>query len=267
MPTYAIGDVHGCYEQLQALLERIEYDPESDRLWLVGDLVNRGPQSVEVLRWAAGQGKRVRAVLGNHDLHLLALARGAIKRRGRRRLDQVLEAPDGPKLIKWLSKRPLLYREGDWVMVHAGLMPSWSLKRAERLAREVEKALRSRKGKKLLARYYKRPRARWRKSMTDLERLRVALAAFTLLRTCKPNGTLCLRHSGPLWAAPRGAKAWFLHDHKRKKRATVLFGHWAALGLHAGPGVYGLDTGCVWRGRLTALRLEDGEVFDVPGLS
>lgn len=264
--TYAIGDIHGCYDQLQRLLELIRYDPQVDRLWLTGDLVNRGPQSTEVLRWAVNQGDRVTAVLGNHDLHVLALERGVLEPNGKRTVEKVFQASDRDTLIDWICNRPLLHRQGDWVLVHAGLMPCWTIEQAQSLAQEVEGALRGPKGDKLLAAYYKRRQARWRNDLTELKRHRVGLAAFTLLRTCAPDGTLFTEFSGAMWEAPKGAKAWFSYPKRESIDAKVVFGHWAALGFHTEPGIVALDSGCVWHGRLTAMRLEDERVFDVAGL-
>lgn len=271
MATYAIGDVHGCYQTLQALLERLPFDPSRDRLWLVGDLVNRGPDSLEVLRWAKRTsdelGERFVCVLGNHDVHYLARAAGAAGPRDKDTLDPLLAAPDRDELVDWLRDLPLLHRDGDRVLVHAGLLPSWSPERAEKLAREVEAAIRE--GDGVLARYAARPRP-WSAELPEPERLDQALAVFTLVRTLDPRGVPLADFAGPPEQAPAGATPWFRVPGRRNAGAFIVFGHWAALGLHrsrsgsSGEGVvHALDTGCVWGGWLTALRLEDEEVFQV----
>ena len=245
MATYVVGDVQGCFITLERLLARIEFDASRDRLWLVGDIVNRGPNSLEVLRFARELEDVSVVVLGNHDLHLIARSRGARERKRRDTFDDILEAPDRDELIEWLSRRPLLHREGDVVMVHAGLLPGWSLDEAESLARKAEKKLRDARLAPL------------GKSM------RTVVDAFTRLRTCNEAGDMCLEFAGPPEQAPKGYRPWFeLADIPAG--ATVVFGHWASLGLHLGTNTVGLDTGCVWGGALTALRLEDRQLFHEP---
>jgi bis(5'-nucleosyl)-tetraphosphatase (symmetrical) len=266
MATYAIGDIHGCFETLRRLLRRISFDPRQDRLWFVGDLVNRGPRSLEMLRWAAEQGDRIVVVLGNHDLHLLARAAGVAEIKKRDTLEAVLEAPDRDDLLAWLQNRPLVHRDGDLLLVHAGLFPSWGLADAERLAREVEERLRSDKAKELLAAGGEKRADRWQQDLKREERLRVALAGFARLRTLDDQERMCPDFSGPPREAPRGCRPWFSVSHRRSAGATVLFGHWAALGLHVADGVAGLDTGCAWGRELTALRLEDRGIFQEPAV-
>jgi bis(5'-nucleosyl)-tetraphosphatase (symmetrical) len=261
MATYVIGDVQGCFTTLDRLLRRFDFDERRDRVWLVGDMVNRGPDSLEVLRWAKAMGKAVTAVLGNHDLHLLALAEGVREPRRRDTLDAVLEAPDREALLEWLTGRPLLHREDDFVMVHAGLLPQWSLDEAEALAWEAQESLRSRRRYQLLERLPDRERVRrFDSSLTDSERTRLALDVFTRLRTLTTEGELCLDFTGAPKDAPVGCRPWF-DLCSFPPPVTVLFGHWARLGLYVGRNAIGLDTGCVWGGRLTAIRLEDRQVF------
>jgi bis(5'-nucleosyl)-tetraphosphatase (symmetrical) len=255
--TYAIGDVHGCFLTLRRLLRRISYDPRCDRLWLVGDLVNRGPRSLEVLRWAADQGDRLTVVLGNHDLHLLARAAGLARARRRDTLEEVLAAPDRDDLLAWLRQRPLLHREDGFLLVHAGLLPAWTPAEAERLAREVEEELRGARAGRLLARLRAAPPRPWRASLTAGARRHLALAAFTRLRTLRQDGRLCDDFTGPLEEAPRGCLPWFDLPGRRSAGETVIFGHWAALGLLLRDDLAALDTGCVWGRELTALRLDD----------
>jgi bis(5'-nucleosyl)-tetraphosphatase (symmetrical) len=261
MATYAIGDVQGCFITLERLLRRIDFDPNRDRLWLVGDLVNRGPASLQVLRWAKSMGRSVVAVLGNHDLHLIARAEGVREPRKRDTFDDVFDAPDGKALLDWLMGLPLFHREGEFVLVHAGLLPQWSLEEAEALAWEVQEALRSRRRYALLQLMEEGgSELRFGPDLPERERVWLALQVFTRIRTLKPTGELCLEFDGPPAHAPDGCRPWF-ELYSFPPGTTVVFGHWAALGLHLGRNAVGLDTGCVWGGSLTALRLEDRQVF------
>ena len=279
--TYAIGDVHGCFDSLQALLERLPLRMDEDRLWLVGDLVNRGPDNLGVLRWAREtserMGDRFAAVLGNHDVHLLARAAGVAEARKKDTLDDVLgtKTDERAELIAWLRERPLIHREGDRLLVHGGLLPGWTLETAETLARDTETVLRGPDGDRLLADYAERNgRFDTECRIDDLfGRASCGLAVFTLLRSLRADGQPRCGYSGPPEDAPTGDRPWF--DAWRDERdaagrcPTVVFGHWASLGLHVEanedePGIFGLDSGCVWGDRLTAARLEDGELWQVP---
>ena len=261
MATYAIGDVHGCFKTLQKLLHKIRFDPRRDRLWLVGDLVNRGPRSLAVLRWAMEQEDRIVAVLGNHDLHLLARAAGVAAPKRRDSVEDVLNAPDRDDLVRWLRTRPLLHREGGFTLVHAGLFPEWTPQQAAELARETEAALRDGAAPGLLASIDRKSDERWSDSLKGGDRVRVALAGFARLRTVEPDGRMCSSFSGPPKEAPDGCRPWFDVPERRSREETVIFGHWAALGLWLQDGVAGLDTGCAWGRELTALRLEDNKLF------
>ena len=257
MSTYVVGDLHGQFDALQALLQRLAFDHEKDRLWLVGDLVNRGPKSLDVLRWARDLSKRMKkrmvVLLGNHDLHLLALAEGVMKARSKDAdLEPILAASDRDKLVRWFRKRPLLHREGKYVMVHAGLHPSWSPKEAERLARQVEARLRSPEGVELLQRSAP--------ASGETYRLWHALQIFTHLRTCTVEGEPC-QFKGRPEEAPAGCLPWFQIPTRKSRKATVIFGHWAALGRHVEPGIFALDSGAAWGRHLSILRLDDGEIF------
>ncbi|HEX5760793.1 MAG TPA: symmetrical bis(5'-nucleosyl)-tetraphosphatase [Thermoanaerobaculia bacterium] len=260
MATWAIGDVHGCVATLRRLLERVGFDRRRDRLWAVGDLVNRGPRSLEALRWAAAMGDRLVAVLGNHDLHLLARARGIAEPRRRDTLDEVLAAPDRDDLLDWLIERPLLHREGEWTLVHAGLFPAWTLAQAERLARDTEAALRGREGDALLRAIDRKTAERWEEGLAGRDRARAALAAFARLRTLTADGRMCPDFTGPPAEAPDGCAPWFERPRRSAGRGTVVFGHWAALGLHREDGVVCLDSGAAWGRSLSALRLDDGRL-------
>lgn len=265
MATYAIGDVQGCWLTLRALLERLPLVEGRDRLWITGDLVNRGPRSLEVLRWAVERPDLV-AVIGNHDLHLLSRAAGVRREKPRDTLDEVLAAPDRDRLLDWLAARPLLHREGPWVMVHAGLLPAWDLARAERLARELEALLRGPDRTGLLAGYAggAGPEA-WSEALPAAEQRLVALRAFTLLRTVREDGAMEPEFDGPPREAPPGLVPWFDAPGRAwSGQCRVVFGHWAALGLHRGDEALGLDSGCVWGGQLTALRLDDGATWQEP---
>lgn len=257
MATWVLGDVHGCFATLEALLARLEVDWDRDRLWLVGDLVNRGPSSLAALRWAKGlserMGPRLVAVLGNHDLRLVACHAGIARPRPRDTLDGVLAAPDREELVGWLASRPLLHREGDTALVHAGLLPGWTLEEGERRARRVEAALAGPLREALL-----QPPPAERPDPVPTG-IRQALAAFTLLRTLGADGRPC-PFSGPPAAAPAGCVPWFRAPGRRSEGATVVFGHWAALGLLVEPRLVAVDTGCVWGQRLTAIRLDDRAV-------
>ena len=260
MATFAIGDVHGCYRTLRKLLHRLPFDPKRDRLWLVGDLVNRGPDSLAVLRWARDlerkMGDRFTAVQGNHDLHLQARAAGIAGERPGDTLDAVLDAKDSDELVEWLSRRPLLVREDDLLMVHAGLLPSWTADQAETKARRVEAALAGPQRRRLLDR---RPLDDDSED-DEISDLWQALAALTRIRTCDAHGEM-LRFNGPPSEAPPGHFPWFAAPGRRNRDVTVVFGHWAALGLFLEEGVVALDSGCVYGQKLTAIRLDDGHIF------
>ncbi len=265
MSKYAIGDVQGCMESLRGLLARIDYEPDRDRLWLTGDLVNRGPRSLEVLRWARAQGSSVETVLGNHDLHLLARAVGVAPRRARDTIEDVLSAPDRDDLIEWLRHRPLLVRDEDRLMVHAGLLPEWTADEAEQLARELEAELRGPRWTALLSSWRGAPGS-WRQDLDPGPRRSFALSAMATVRAVNAEGAMRRDFNGPPDEAPPGCVPWFDHPARRSRDVRVVFGHWAALGLLLRDDVAALDTGCVWGGKLTALRLDDGAVFQQPAL-
>ena len=259
MATYAIGDVQGCDEELQALLARLAFDPAHDRLWFVGDLVNRGPGSLAVLRFVRGLGERAVVVLGNHDLHLLCVAAGHAKKRDDDTLDELLAAPDAPQLLEWLRGRALLHVEHQYVMVHAGLLPQWGIAKAQALAREVESALRAPSHREFLANLYGSTPTAWRDDLAGWDRLRVIVNAMTRLRFCNAAGEMELRAKGA--KAPPGYRPWF--EMRAPRELPIICGHWSALGLKLADRLAALDSGCVWGGSLTALRLEDRNLFQV----
>lgn len=258
MPTYAIGDIQGCFDSLEALLGRFRFDSRADRLWLVGDLVNRGPRSLDVLRWARGLGDRAVTVLGNHDLHLLGVAAGVRPLRPRDTFAEVLAATDAADLLAWLARRPLLHREGSVLMVHAGLLPVWTWDQAERLAREAEGRLSVEP-----ALFQKRlsPGA-----APELRRVAETVAALTRARCLTRDGALVEEYTGGWRDRPAGTFPWFDHPDRLLGEGTVIFGHWASLGLVVRPDIIALDSACVWGGDLSAVRLEDRAVFVQPSL-
>ena len=259
MATYAIGDVQGCYDELRALLERIGFNRAHDRLWFVGDLVNRGPKSLAVLRFVKDLGECAVVVLGNHDLHLITQFEGFEKKRQDDTFDDVLDAPDAKVLIDWLRARPMMHAEGGWAMVHAGLLPQWSIETSLGLANEVELALRAAGYRDFLANMYGSKPERWDDALQGWDRLRVIVNAMTRMRFCTPEGAMEFRSNGV--EPPAGYRAWY---EGRTDERPVLFGHWSALGLKLTDRIAGLDTGCVWGGALTALRLEDRWLAQVP---
>jgi bis(5'-nucleosyl)-tetraphosphatase (symmetrical) len=260
MATYAIGDVQGCFDELQALTALLRFEPTRDRLWFVGNLVNRGPKSLEVLRYVRALGDSAVTVLGNHDFHLLCLAEGFARKRADDTLDDVLSAPDDPEILAWLRGRPLMHAEPGMAMVHAGLLPQWSIDKALGLAREVESALRGARYREFLAKLYgAEPRA-WRDDLAGWDRLRVIVNAMARMRFCTESGEMDLAAKGS--RAPGGFRPWF--EWRPVDEAPIVCGHWSALGLKLSERLVALDTGCVWGGSLTALRLEDRALFQVP---
>ena len=260
MAHYAIGDLQGCHAEFVALLERLRFDPARDRLWLTGDLVNRGPDSLQCLRTVRALGPAATTVLGNHDLHLLAMAwaPATVKKR-EPELQAVLDAPDAAELLGWLARRPLLHRDDrpGWTLIHAGLAPEWTLDEAEACANEASRALQDDAASLLGAMYGDCP-DRWSPSLSGHERLRFTINCLTRLRFVDSDGRLLLQLKGAIAAAPKGAMPWFRHPARRTQGARLVFGHWSALGYLAEPGLRAIDTGCVWGGSLTAIRL-DGE--------
>jgi len=259
MATYAIGDVQGCFDELRALLTKVQF-AKRDRLWFVGDLVNRGPKSLEVLRFVRDLGERAVVVLGNHDLHLVTQHEGFAKPRKDDTFTDVLDAPDRRALVDWLRARPLMHVDADHAMVHAGLLPQWSIARALGLAGEVESALKARSYREFLANMYGGQPDGWRDDLKGWDRLRVIVNAMTRMRFCSPEGRMDFQAKGA--KAPRGYRPWF--DLRPKEKQRLVFGHWSALGLKVTERFAGLDSGCVWGGKLTALRLEDRTLHAVP---
>lgn len=271
MAVYAIGDIQGCHDPLRRLLDLLRFDPVADTLWLVGDLVNRGPRSVEVLRLLHGLSERVVAVLGNHDLTLLAVAAGRVKPKRKDTFHSILDAPDRAELLDWLRRCPLLHHDPalGFTMVHAGLPPQWDLALAQRCAAEVEGVLRGPLCDEFLGRMFGGEPRRWRDDLTGYDRLRFTVNALTRMRFCAEDGTLSFSEKGPPGSQRPGLWPWFAAPDRRSADLDLVFGHWAALGYHRAPGIYALDSGCVWGNRLTAVRLDEPGVpaWSVPAVS
>ena len=263
MSTIAIGDVQGCYDQLMRLLERAGFDERRDVLWFVGDLVNRGPQSLATVRFVKGLGNRAVTVLGNHDLNLLAVAEGVRKPHRGDTDGDVLAAPDRDELLAWLRQRKMMHAENGYAMVHAGLLPQWSISQAAALAREVEDTLSGPGYRQFLRDMYGNEPARWRDDLTGSARLRIIVNAMARMRLTSPDGALELGYKLGLDGMPRGYVPWYDAPNRASRGTTVIFGHWAALGLLMREDVICLDSGCVWARALSAVRLEDRRLFQL----
>jgi bis(5'-nucleosyl)-tetraphosphatase (symmetrical) len=271
MSTWVVGDVQGCKKALKSLLGKIAFSWERDRLWSTGDLVNRGPSCLKTLRFFYKHREKIQIVLGNHDLHLLAVASG-VKSMGRSdTLGPILEAPDCSEMLNWLRFQPLLHHEAGFTMVHAGIPPQWSVAEAALRAREVEAVLRSDRAGEFFSAMYGNEPAEWSEDLEGMPRLRLITNYFTRMRYCDDEGRLDLISKGPLndpggpAAEDRELDAWFNHDNRRTADDRVLFGHWASLqGKTSSPNAIGLDSGCVWGNSMTAYCLETGERVEEP---
>ncbi|ARU30471.1 bis(5'-nucleosyl)-tetraphosphatase (symmetrical) [Sulfuriferula sp. AH1] len=261
MSTYAIGDLQGCFDALQKLLAHIAYDPAVDRIYLLGDLVNRGADSLAVLRWARTHD--INAILGNHDLHLLAVSEGYATPHIGDTLQGILTAPDREELLSWLRHLPLATSAAGYLLVHAGLLPQWSPAKALALAAEVEAVLRGPDYRDFLREMYGNKPASWHDDLQGVERLRVVTNAMTRLRFCTPEGEMEFKAKGDPAHPPAGCLPWFHVPNRQSAGSPIVFGHWSALGLHVESDSIALDTGCLWGGQLTALRLEDRQVIQV----
>jgi bis(5'-nucleosyl)-tetraphosphatase (symmetrical) len=263
MATYAIGDIQGCYFALQRLLEHFQFNAARDRLWLVGDLINRGSGSLEVLRWAYQHQSSIVTVLGNHDLHALAVAEGFVASHKSDTLHALLEAPDRDELLYWFRHQSMIHAEDDYLMVHGGLLPQWGAEEALALGAEVEAALRGPSYLDFLAQMYGNLPNRWDPHLQGMDRLRLITNAMTRLRICTAEGEMDFKFKGELADIPAGYMPWFDVPARKSADTTILFGHWSALGLQQRANLFALDTGCLWGNKLTALRLEDRKIFQV----
>lgn len=260
MRTIAIGDIQGCYRTLKRLLERINFKPDTDRVLLVGDLVNRGPDSLSVLRWAKNLGpEHAITVLGNHDLYLLSTYLGVktAKKNQKDTIGPVLEAPDCDELMAWLRQQPLLYKDGKTLLVHAGILPAWNVKEALTQAALAERYLQGDKAQQFLEFWNSYPGHTWKNSLGKMEKAAVALNVFTRMRTCSSAKTMDFEYSGKPKEAPRGLIPWYKYPERAIKKYQIIFGHWAALGYKRGSDYIAMDSGCVWGGSLTAYNLDD----------
>ncbi|MDB5989469.1 MAG: symmetrical bis(5-nucleosyl)-tetraphosphatase [Herbaspirillum sp.] len=264
MPTYAIGDIQGCNEQLTALNDQISVVSPNARLLFLGDLVNRGPQSLATLRMIRAMGDQAESVLGNHDLHLLAIAKGIHKPNKSDTIHEILNAPDCDELLDWLRYRPMAMFEQNYLMMHAGVVPQWTALQTMELAHEVETALRGPDWVDFLRQMYGTEPAKWDDRLQGQDRLRCIVNALTRMRFCEPDGTMEFSIKEAAGAVtPAGYMPWFALPHRKTADVTVVFGHWSTLGLISQPNVIGLDTGCLWGGKLTALCLEDRSLIQV----
>lgn len=260
MSTYVVGDIQGCLKPLKCVLKRVSFNPDKDMLWSVGDIVNRGPRCLKTLRYLHAMRDNLVLVLGNHDLHLLAVAAGVRKANRSDTLDKILKAPDKETLLTWLLHRPLIHHEHDHTMVHAGIPPQWSIEQAIALGGEVETVLRSPDCIAFFKQMYGNEPVLWSDDLTGMTRLRVITNYLTRMRYCTSHGVLDLDSKGP---SPNTGKkkvsAWFSHPKRKTAKDRILFGHWASIeGKTDTPNAIGLDTGCVWGGSMTLYELETG---------
>jgi bis(5'-nucleosyl)-tetraphosphatase (symmetrical) len=255
MAIYAIGDIQGCYDELLKLLDAIAFDEHKDQLWFVGDLVNRGPKSLETLRFVKSLGNSAVTVLGNHDLHLLAAACSVPTANTKAALKAVLAAPDRDELIDWLRHRPLFHHDEHFCMVHAGIPPQWDFKQTQKMAETVENVLRSDNYRNLLKAMYGAKPDIWSPMLRGMSRLRFIINCFTRMRYCDTEGRLDLNFNGPPGSQPKHLMPWFSVPTRKNANLKIVFGHWSSLGYYEGNNCYGIDTGCLWGGQLTALKL------------
>lgn len=264
MATYAIGDLQGCFHSFQTLLKKIQFNPERDRLWFVGDLINRGAGSLDVMRWILAHQSSVVTVLGNHDLHTLVVAEGFVSAHRSDTIQSLLDAPDATELLGWLRQQPLVHFEHGYLMVHAGLLPDWTVDQAMALGAEVKLALQAPNYREFLKHMYGNDPKCWDDGLTGWDRLRVITNAMTRLRICSTKGEMEFKFKGELENIPNGYQPWFDLTQRASVNTPIVFGHWSALGLQHKNNVYSLDTGCLWGGQLSAMRLEDRQIFQVP---
>lgn len=264
MAFYAIGDVHGCFDEFMQLLNKIQFNHSKDHLWLVGDLVNRGPKSLETLRFIMKHEDTIQVVLGNHDLNLLAISEGFSRLRKGDTVEDILNASDNKILLDWLRTQPIMLEEGDKVLVHAGLLPEWSTPQALSLAEEIEDALASTHYRIFLSHMYGNKPTRFNENLTGMDRYRIVLNAMTRMRMLYTDGSLDFHYKGTLKDAPKDRLPWFQAPNRRHLSHTIVCGHWSTLGLYLADGILSLDTGCLWGGSLTAINLDTLAVTQVP---
>ncbi|MCL4119696.1 UNVERIFIED_CONTAM: hypothetical protein GTU68_034055 [Idotea baltica] len=261
MSNYAVGDIQGCLEPLKKLLDKVSFDPGKDKLWSVGDVVNRGPHSLETLRFCYNLGNRFRMVLGNHDLHLIATAKGFRKPSRNDTLDKILKAPDRDELLDWLQQQPLMIEAKDHVLVHAGIPPQWSLKKAKKLANEMSDVLHcDDKSTEFFKVMYGNEPDVWEKNLSSPLRWRLITNYFTRMRFCSDKGHLELTCKNLPEKPPKGFSPWFEHENRLTKKTNIIFGHWAALaGSYCGEHLFPLDTGYIWGGPMRLMNMKTKE--------
>jgi bis(5'-nucleosyl)-tetraphosphatase (symmetrical) len=267
MAVYAIGDIQGCFDELQSLLRLIHFNPQHDRLWFAGDLVNRGPKSLETLRFIKDLGNRAASVLGNHDLHLIAAAHGYPISGDDHTLDAILNAPDRDELINWLRQQPLLHHDDTlgYTMIHAGLPPQWDLTLARQCAQEVETCLRGDRITDFIEHMYGNKPRQWSNDLSGWKRLRFTVNCLTRLRFCDDQGRLKLKYKGPPGSQPPEYRPWFELPDRKSRHMNIVFGHWSTLGKRNDAGIFPLDTACLWGGEMTALRIDTApQWFSLP---
>ncbi|MDH5571768.1 MAG: symmetrical bis(5'-nucleosyl)-tetraphosphatase [Gammaproteobacteria bacterium] len=257
MSIYAIGDVQGCYDELQRLLDKLKFDPTQDKLWFAGDIINRGPKSLKTIRFVKSLGDNATTVLGNHDLHLLAIANGRGKQGKKDTINKILKADDREELLHWLLHRPLMHydNEHNISLTHAGIYPLWSIDEAISYAAEIESVLRGDKSHEFFHHMYGDKPKGWSNHLKGWDRLRFITNAFTRMRYCDLDGHLLLRDKGKPGNQPDGVIPWFNHPGHTEKDCRVVFGHWSTLANPEIDNLYPIDTGCLWGGKLTALKI------------
>lgn len=267
MSTYVVGDIQGCYDELRQLLDTVSFDTNQDTLWLAGDLVARGPKSLETLRFVKSLGSAAKVVLGNHDLHLLAISIGIHPIKEKDRTANIFDAPDKDELFHWLRKQPLLAEHDEFVMCHAGVSPQWNLEQARAAAKEIEEVLSSAQWRWLLTNMYDNKPDLWDDNLAGIERYRYIINAYTRMRFCFNDMSLDMECKlPPNELNDDKLMPWFKLPQRVAFEKPILFGHWAALEGYSGEDVIGLDTGCVWGGHLTMIRWEDKQFFTQPAL-
>ncbi|MDH3347063.1 MAG: symmetrical bis(5'-nucleosyl)-tetraphosphatase [Desulfobulbaceae bacterium] len=269
MAIYAVGDIQGYLQPLLQLLEKVNFNPKNDQLWLTGDLVNRGPESLESLRFVRNLGKSAKTVLGNHDLHLLAIAAGVRKEKRNDTLKSIFTAPDYEELINWLRLQPLVHIDPsiNTLMIHAGVFPLWDEKMLLNYSGEFEKALRSDQYIKLLKNLNKSQQTKWKKSLSLRDQISFTFNSCTRMRFCTPELRLDLDFKGELGPQSQAQSLvpWFQHPSRHKIKQRIIFGHWSALGFHNDTNTICLDSGCIWGRKLTLIRLDkDEQILQIP---
>ena len=255
MAIYAIGDIQGCFDDLLNLLDVIQFDQQTDQLWFAGDLVNRGPKSLETLRFVKSLGPSAISVLGNHDLHLLAIANNRRKHKKKDSLDQILEADDCDELLNWLRHRPLFHYNDDFCLLHAGLPPQWGFSKTKKMARKAEKVLQGPDYLSFLNEMYGDKPDIWNSKLKGMSKIRFIVNCFTRIRYCDARGRLDFKHKDALGSQPKYLYPWFKVPDRKSENMKIIFGHWSSLGYYQGDNCYGIDTGCIWGGKLTAIKL------------